>query len=251
MKRQQLLLIIAVVILLLLGWWWLRPDNSTPVKTKSSSATSNQNDKQTEKPTDQPKDSFDKTQFSTSDPTSPWVIVNKQHPLQPKDYAPSDLVAVGNGQYLRAEAATALSNMLAAAKQAGLTITPDSGYRSYSTQVSVYDSEVRAYGQAVADSESARPGFSEHQTGLAMDLSGGGCHIEDCFGETREGKWAAAHAADYGFILRYTPANSADTGYRAESWHFRYVGIPLAHQIAANPALSMESFFGVSGGPNY
>jgi D-alanyl-D-alanine carboxypeptidase len=117
--------------------------------------------------------------------------------------------------------------------------------------VTVYDSEVRAYGQTVADSESARPGFSEHQTGLAMDLSGGGCHIEDCFGDTREGKWVAAHAADYGFIMRYTPANTAETGYRAESWHFRYVGIPLARQIAADPAISLESFFGISGGPNY
>src|SRR5882757_7376950 len=151
--------------------------------------------------------SFDKTQYSLTDPASVWVVVNKQHPLAPKDYAPTDLQNVGSGQYMRAEAAQALQHMLADAKTAGLFVTPASGYRSYTTQVSVYNSEVKSNGQAVADSESARPGYSEHQTGWAIDLASGGCSITDCFANTPGGKWVTANAYKYGFLLRYTPGN--------------------------------------------
>lgn len=205
----------------------------------------------TPKSTTPPVAQFNKKTFSTTDPASPWVIVNKQHPLQPKTFAPADLVSVGNGQFMRSEAATALSNMFAAAKKAGLTLEADSGYRSYSVQVSTYASEVAGVGQAQADSESARPGYSEHQTGWAVDIGGGGCHIQDCFGATAEGKWAAVNAYQYGFILRYTQADHSVTGYRAEAWHFRYIGIPLALELHNENAPTLEQFFNVGGGPNY
>lgn len=191
---------------------------------------------------------FDKSQFSTTDPASLWVVVNKQHPLEPIDYAPADLVSVGNGQYMRAEAAAALQRMFAGAKNAGLTLTAASGYRSYATQVATYNSEVKAYGQAKADSESARPGYSEHQTGWAVDIAGGGCYIQDCFGTTAEGKWAAANAHTYGFILRYPAGDSVTTGYRAEAWHFRYVGTALAGEMQKTGVATLEQFFNVSGG---
>src|SRR5439155_25329248 len=101
-----------------------------------------------------------KKQYSTSDPASQWVVVDKQQPLNPKTYAPSDLTSVGAGQYLRAAAATAYQQLVAAASKAGYTLVPESGYRSYDTKVTVYSNEVKNYGQAVADTESARPGYS-------------------------------------------------------------------------------------------
>jgi D-alanyl-D-alanine carboxypeptidase len=152
---------------------------------------------------------------------------------------------------MRAEAAQALQDMLAAAKTAGYVVTPQSGYRSYATQVSVYNSEVQSNGQTIADSESARPGYSEHQTGLAMDLGSASCNITDCFGDTPGGKWVTANAYKYGFLLRY-PADATDTtGYRTETWHFRYIGVPLATEMYKQGIPTLEQFFTVTGGPNY
>lgn len=189
--------------------------------------------------------SFDTSQHSTSDAASLWVVVNKSHPLQPVTYAPSDLTAVGNGQQLRAEAATALQQLIAGAAAQKLTIKPLSGYRSYATQQSVYANEVRTYGQAKADTESAKPGYSEHQTGWAIDVGGGGCGIEDCFGNTAEGKWLAANAYQYGFIIRYTAENQSVTGYRAEPWHIRYVGTGLSNELHRTNTTTLEQFFGL------
>jgi D-alanyl-D-alanine carboxypeptidase len=249
MKKHTLLALIGAALILLIGWWWLRPEPAAPGNSAKPGTLASRNRADSHSKSDE--DLFDKSQFSTTDAASPWVIVNKQRPMSPQEYTPLDLADVGNGQRLRAEAAAAFAKMQSAARSNGLSIIAGSGYRSYATQIAVYDSEVRAYGQTIADSESARPGYSEHQTGWAIDISGGGCHIEDCFGSTPEGKWVAAHAADYGFIMRYTPANSAQTGYRAEPWHFRYVGIALAKRIAPDPSDSLESFFDISGGPNY
>ncbi len=195
--------------------------------------------------------SFDKTKYSYTDPTSIWVVANKQNPLNPKTYVPADLQAVGGGQQLRAESATALASLIAGAKQQGLVINPLSGYRSYTTQVSVYNNEVKSYGQAVADSESARPGYSEHQTGLAIDVGGGGCGIEDCFGTTPSGKWLAANAYTYGFIIRYPENKQAVTGYRYEPWHIRYVGTELAAEMQKQGVLTLEEFFGLPAAASY
>ncbi len=194
---------------------------------------------------------FDKTKYSTTDPASLWVIVNKKHALEPKNYAPTDLIQVPGGQYLRSEAANALQKMFTSATQAGLTLIAASAYRSYATQVTVYNREVQTNGQAVADSQSARPGYSEHQTGLSLDIAGGGCSITDCFADTAEGKWAAANAYKYGFILRYTPQDVDVTGYRYEPWHFRYVGVELATEMHNTNIRTLETFFNVSGGENY
>lgn len=196
---------------------------------------------------------FDKSKYSLTDPSSPWVIVNKQHPISPQTYAPNDLVSVGNGQRMRAEAATALSNMFAGAKTAGYTLVADSGYRSYSDQVAAYGSLVKAYGQTYADTVSARPGYSEHQTGWAVDIGipGGHCSLNDCFGDLPEGKWLAANSYQYGFILRYTQTDSPVTGYSAEAWHFRFVGTLLSEELHKENIPTLEQFFGVSGGAVY
>lgn len=187
--------------------------------------------------------SFNKSQFSLTDPTSIWVVVNKNRPLNPLTYAPSDLTSVGNGQLLRSEAATAFAYLSAGATASGLTIKALSGYRSYTTQQAVYGREVAQNGQAIADTESAKPGYSEHQTGFAIDVGGGGCGIEDCFGETAEGKWVAAHAYEYGFIVRYTAKKQAITGYRAEPWHIRYIGKVLALEMHNQNITTLEEFF--------
>jgi D-alanyl-D-alanine carboxypeptidase len=110
----------------------------------------------------------------------------------------------------------------------------------------LYNGYVAKDGQAAADRYSAKPGTSEHQTGLAMDvcLANSGCSLEQAFGDTPAGKWVAANAHKYGFIVRYLPGKDAITGYEYEPWHLRYVGIELATELQRNNK-TMEEFFGL------
>lgn len=246
MRKSEILLVILVAAVVIGGpVYVLLHDKKSPAPSQSTTT------QQPQKTQDQPLPTFDKNKYSHDDVSSIWVVVNKQRPLNPKTYAPTDLVSVGGGQQMRQEAAIALSKLITAAKAEGLTISPLSGYRSYSTQVSVYNAEVKNYGQAVADSESARPGTSEHQTGLAIDVGGGGCGIEDCFGSTSEGKWLAANAYKYGFIIRYTTEKQAVTGYRAEPWHIRYIGTDLSQEMKKQGVTTLEEFFGLPAAPDY
>jgi len=206
-------------------------------------------------------DGFNKKQYSTTDPTSIWVVVNKQHVLSPKDDAPSDLVVPnvllrvpGNeSMQVRKPAAAALEAMFADAKTAGLNLMLSSGYRSYAYQVNLYKGYVKTDGQATADTQSARPGYSEHQTGLAADIepSTQKCEVEQCFADTPEGKWLAANAYKYGFIIRYTADKVNVTGYEYEPWHVRYIGKELAAELHNKHVETLEEFFGISGGKNY
>jgi zinc D-Ala-D-Ala carboxypeptidase len=225
----------------------VRHDKILAPKTENNS---NIQEPQTDQPQEDKPPTFNKSAYSLSDPTSIWVVSNKQRPLSPLNYVPSDLTNVGNGQRLRAEAASSLQTMMQAATKEGLALQPLSGYRSYATQQSVYAKEVASYGQAVADTESARPGYSEHQTGWAIDIGGGGCGIEDCFGNTAEGKWVAVNGYKYGFIIRYQPGKEEITGYRAEPWHIRYVGVELATEMQKS-GQTLEEFFGLPAAPNY
>ncbi len=249
-KRRIILAIICALVIVGLPLLWLvhgsAPSSKNIKQTKTASKGTSAEATRTPDAT-----GFNKSQFSTDDPSSIWVVVNKQRPLSPKAYAPADLVILPGGQYMRSEAAAALNSMIAAAKNTGHTITAASAYRSYDTQVAVYGREVQANGQAVADTQSARPGYSEHQTGLAVDIAGGGCSIEDCFGETAEGKWVAAHAHEYGFIMRYPPGKQSVTGYRTEAWHFRYVGEALATELHRTGILTLEEFFDLGAAPDY
>ncbi len=205
--------------------------------------------------------SFNKKQYSLTDPTSIWVVVNKQHALQPKDYVPADLVVPnvplrvpGNeSMQLRQVTATAMEAMFAGAKQEGLSLMLSSGYRSYTYQFSLYNGYVQSEGQATADTQSARPGSSEHQTGLAADVEPASktCEVDTCFGDTPEGKWLAANTYKYGFIIRYPQDKTAITGYEYEPWHIRYVGIPLATEMHNQGIETLEEFFGVTGGTTY
>jgi zinc D-Ala-D-Ala carboxypeptidase len=160
------------------------------------------------------------------DPAS-FVLVDKKHPLDP-DYAPAQLVRLSrdfklpvNGTDVQASAAI-MPDVLAMTKAAGadgVTLVFSSGYRSYAYQRTVYEREVREYGQEMADRESARPGMSQHQLGTAIDFGS----ITDAFADTRAGRWLAAHAGEYGFSLSYPRDGEALTGYRYESWHYRWI----------------------------
>lgn len=199
--------------------------------------------------------------YSTTKPESLWVIVNKHHPLNPKDYVPSDLVVPdvplrvpGNAtMQLRQETATALGNLFTAAKAAGYNLMLASGYRSYSYQVSLYNQYVSAQGQAKADTFSARPGYSEHQTGLAADIEATNrvCEVDQCFAGTPEGKWVAENAYKYGFVIRYPNGEEGITGYEYEPWHIRYVGQQLSTEMHKQNIDTLEQFFKLAPAPSY
>ena len=237
------LIIISVLILLFLL------DKKVGAPQNNTNTTSSNTQKQTNKATTKKEIVFDKSKYSIDNPISIWVVVDKKRPLVPMTYAPTDLISVGNGQVMRNESASAFAQMIADAKKVGYTLLAESGYRSYSTQVSVYGNEVKNFGQITADTESARPGYSEHQTGWAIDIASPGC-AEDCFGKTMASKWLLANAYKYGFFERY-PANKTNiTGYRNEPWHFRYVGKELALEIQKT-GQTLEEFFGLSPAPTY
>ena len=158
------------------------------------------------------------------------LLVNKQYAL-PQNY--------GNG--LDATAYQAFLQLQADAAKAGHSIPLVSGYRSYSYQAQLYDSYVARDGQAAADRYSARPGHSEHQSGLAMDVGA----IDNNYGQTPAGQWLNAHCAEYGFILRYPQGKESITGYMYEPWHIRYVGSAAAKAIMAN-GLTLEEYLGVA-----
>ncbi len=186
-------------------------------------------------------------QLTSSEASSMTVVVNKKHKL-PSDYVP-DLTDVGGGK-LRPEAAQALTSLLFKANEAGVPMSVISSYRSYQTQVSTYNKWVNQSGQADADTFSARPGHSEHQTGLAVDLGESGssaCDLETCFGDTAAGIWLANNASSYGFIIRYPLGRDATTGYQYEPWHLRYVGVDAATAIAAS-GQTMDVYYGVTAG---
>lgn len=245
--KQKLGIAFLIIAIAATSWYLLKHDTApappeTPVESQKTS--------QSPQPEVTTETEFDMKRYSTEDVTSIWVVVNKRRPLNPQNYAPSDLVAVGS-QRLRTAAAEALSSLMNDAKKEGLTISPLSGYRSYNTQVIVYNNEVATNGQAVADTQSARPGTSEHQTGLSIDVGGGGCGIEDCFANTKEGKWLAANSYKYGFIIRYPEGKQAVTGYRYEPWHIRYVGSDLSTEMKTRNVSTLEEFFGLPAAPTY
>lgn len=186
-----------------------------------------------------------------SSPESLRCLVNKMRPFAQKDWAPSDLVDF-EGQQLRAEAAQAARTMMDAAKAEGVTLTVSSAYRSYAVQQQTYQHWVSVNGQKVADQLSARPGYSEHQTGLAIDFSSPeGCRLEECYEDTRAGRWLAKNAQNYGFILRFPKGQQAVTGYLFEPWHYRYLGKDLTARYVTSGANTLEEFLGTGAAPDY
>lgn len=166
-----------------------------------------------------------------------YLIVNKSYSI-PSTYNP------GLDKNVQAQA----DIMFAAAKTEGLNIYISSGFRSFSYQTNLYNKYVNKDGKKMADTYSARPGHSEHQTGLAFDVN----QIDNSFADTPEGKWIANNCYKYGFILRYPKGKTNETGYMYESWHFRYVGVELAEKLYNNGDwITMESYFGLTSEYDY
>ncbi|CCQ93382.1 putative Serine-type D-Ala-D-Ala carboxypeptidase [[Clostridium] ultunense Esp] len=182
----------------------------------------------------------------------PVILVNKERNL-PNDYIPSDLVPLkipfsfqgeSPKKSLRKEAAEALEALFKKAAEEDMNLTGVSGFRSYSMQKSIYENKIKTMGEEAAGRISAFPGQSEHQTGLAIDISSTsvGNRLVENFGETKEGKWLAEHAPDFGFIIRYPKGKEEITGYSYEPWHIRYVGVNVAKEIAKRK-ITLDEFF--------
>lgn len=197
--------------------------------------------------------------ISLADPDRIWVVVNKMRPYAPIDYRPGALVMPDDvrnieGGSLRPDAASALTKMVAAAQAAGAgQIALESGFRSYTTQHSSYAAQVSNRGSAEADLVSARPGYSEHQSGLTADLiaCGGFCGTLDDLAGSPQGAWLLAHSWEFGWITRYEDGHTATTGYSAEPWHLRYIGADLAAAYHAGGWHTLEEFFGLPPAPDY
>ena len=167
------------------------------------------------------------------------VLINKELGL-PQDFIPANLIKtdlpVSPGCYysfIREDVHDALEAMFEAALHDGFELWFHSGYRSFAAQKMIYENYVKRYGQAKTDIMSAKPGHSEHQSGLAVDItsssSTGTFAVK--FGDSKEGDWVAQHAHEFGFIVRYPEDKTAITGYMYEPWHLRYVGVQLAAKL--------------------
>ena len=162
------------------------------------------------------------------------IIVNKTYPF-PRDHSQRGMTP---------ETEAAYNQMLQDAAAEGIKLVKRTAYRSIMQQTIIYENYVKEHGQEAADRFSARPGYSEHHTGLAIDLNS----LETAFGETPEGIWLAEHCAEYGFILRYPKDSEEITGYIYEPWHVRYVGIELAQKLYLGNGdfLTLEEYFGIT-----
>ncbi len=169
------------------------------------------------------------------------ILINRQHLLS-VDYVPPDLLSPNipfaeketrenrDKFLLRHAAALAVTALFERARMQGIYLYGVSGYRSYARQKEIYDSSVASRGKEVTDNVIALPGSSEHQSGLALDVSvpSMAFALEESFGKTKEGKFLQKFAPLYGFIIRYPKGVEHITGYSYEPWHIRYVTKPLA-----------------------
>ena len=170
--------------------------------------------------------------------SSIWAIVNKTHPVS-IDYIPTNLKIPNvltrtdksdSERSIRSDIEQPMINMFAAASASGNQLMIGSGYRSAALQAIYFNSLASSVGETVANQSIAYPGQSEHQTGLAADITtvSRNCYLDDCFADTSDGQWLVNNSYKYGFILRYPKDKESITEYRYEPWHFRYVGIDLA-----------------------
>jgi zinc D-Ala-D-Ala carboxypeptidase len=185
-------------------------------------------------------------------PDSIYVLVNKNNPL-PVDYVPTDLRVPGvalrlNGSeeqmQIRDIVAKNLDSMFATAQREGINLVLSSGYRSSALQSDFFNRYVSESGLEAAEKFSARPGYSEHQSGLAVDIinAADSCSLEECFAVSPEGIWLKNNAHKFGFILRYLPNKYDVTGYNHEPWHFRYVGIEISQDIH-DQGITLEEYY--------
>ena len=229
-----------------------KPSATAP--PSASSASANPSFPANPTPTATP---FSKHTYLLDTPASPWVVVNKHLPLEPVDHVPPQLVSLdavpgGASHSLIPEAADALTQLYLAASGQGAAFTVITAYRSFEYQQGLYNDYVASWGRTRAETFVARPGFSEHQTGRAVDIyDTRACQLDVCFADTAAGQFVAAHAHEYGFIIRYPEGKENITGYQFEPWHLRYVGVELATEMYTAGPYTMEEFFGLDAAPTY
>jgi zinc D-Ala-D-Ala carboxypeptidase len=195
---------------------------------------------------------------ASEDPDSVHVLVNKQNPLDPLDYAPNDLREVDAPREfseapLRDEAAEAYEELQAAAADDGIDLWVTTAYRDFGFQQALYEQRFYEDGAAAADRVSARPGFSEHQTGLAVDvadLEDRECYLRACFGDSEQGQWLSEHSAEFGFVIRYPEDAEEITGFQYEPWHLRYVGQETARDVFERD-VTLEEYWDEPPAPGY
>jgi len=195
--------------------------------------------------------------YDITSASSLTVVVTKHRPLDPVSFEPADLVAVsavpgGAAQQMRTEAAAAMTRMSEAANAAGAPFRILTAYRSYDFQQGVYGSAARASGVAAADRRVARPGYSEHQTGLTADINDVPANkLKQTFGASAAGTWVREHAHEYGFIVSYPEGSEAVTGYVYEPWHIRYVGAVVSGDMHDIGVETLQQYFDVEASPSY
>lgn len=263
MRRAVFPMVVAAIVGLGLGvaatWWWsasvadgakaLRtPERTVPAVSAVDTAS----------PPPLPEGpSVERPAHSLVDPASPWVVVNKARPLEPDDYVPADLTSLtgpsgGSSQRMTPDAADDFLALYAALDGEGLPLRVTTAYRSYNFQSSIFNDYLNTWGRQRAETFSARPGYSEHQTGYAVDVyTTEQCRLKACFADTDTYAWLEANAADYGFIERYPEGSSDITGYRHEPWHWRWVGQDLALEMKSAGERTMEEFFHLAPAPDY
>lgn len=256
MKIRKRWLALIIALLLVLGISLFMVSERAGAPANNNEGTSEEETTNNEQPADEPdKANFDKDTYSIDEPGSLWWIVSRERPL-PDGYVPSNLtvpdvrlrLAASAEQMQFSQVATpAVEDMFAAAQADDVQLVFGSGYRSEALQRQFYESYVASDGQEAADRYSARPGTSEHQTGLVFDVTSpsGACHLEVCFEDTPQGQWVADNAHEHGFIIRYLDGKEDITGYQYEPWHLRYVGAELATELHEN-GQTMEEFFGLT-----
>jgi len=256
MKHHNMIGIGLVGVVIVGAVVWAHYRQPSKSNTPASSNTQQTNNQTTQNTTPE----FNKTLYSISEADSLWVIINKQRVLA-DGYKPVDLVvpnvplrlsADSEQMHVRATMAKAMENLFKGASDNNLHLMLASGFRSQAYQTSLYNGYVAKDGQSAADRSSARPGHSEHQTGLSFDIEPADkrCELDQCFGTTPEGVWLSAHAHEYGFIIRYGKDQEQLTGYEYEPWHLRYVGNALAQELYTKHQ-TMEQFFGLPPALNY
>lgn len=201
--------------------------------------------------------SVESAKAQSDDPTGYSIVVNKRRPL-PADFVPRDLVTVnvphtGEDPRLQKKAARAVEELFAAfTEETGLRMRSNSAYRSFRDQQAEYKKFAQTLGESEALETTAKPGFSEHQTGLAIDIGAvdAGCDARACFAATEHSRWLQQNAWRFGFIIRYPRGQESVTGYTYEPWHLRYVGPRLAKKIHGHYS-SLEAYFGLPPAPTY
>ena len=187
------------------------------------------------------------------DTNSITLLVNRDYTLS-EDYVPDDLVVpdvrftfsyYDDKKLMRKEAADALEDLFEAADEAGIRLYGVSAYRSYSRQYTIYATNLITRGVNHTNRYSAAPGASEHQTGLAIDVTSdsAGQTLEEIFGRTEEGIWLSENSYRFGFIIRYPEGMEDLTGYYYEPWHIRYVGTELAEYLYEHD-LTLDEYYG-------